>query len=120
MPEDVVTRTVRANWLFARLPPWVIDTLTTEQREAIHSAASDPEWDRPPINIRFTVSLFGRRYYMTVVGGEEKRSTERRAHDRNRYPLRTFANIFFFVGMATLFYMAAIVGLAVQSALFEF
>ncbi len=117
---DPVTQAIRANWLFARLPPWVIDTLSTEQKEAIHQAASDPSWLRPPVNIRVSIPLFARHYYFTIVGGEEKRSSERRARERNRYPLRTVANIFFFLGIIALFYVVAIIGLAMHSAIVEF
>ena len=50
----------------------------------------------------------------------EKRSPERRAEERNKYPLRTLANVFFFVGLATVFYMLAVIALAMQSAIIEF
>ena len=56
----------------------------------------------------------------TYVGGAEKRSAERRDQERHHYPLRTAAKIFFFVGLATLFYMAAVIALALQSAIVEF
>ena len=55
-----------------------------------------------------------------MVGGQEKRTAERRAHDHHRYPLRTVANIFFFIGLATAFYAAALVALAMFSAVIEF
>lgn len=115
-----VMETVQGNWLFERLPAWVVDTLTAEQKEAIHRVIEDPSWKRPPVNIRFTVPIIHKQFYVTVVSGEEKRSTERRHRDRHSYPLRTAANVFFFVGIATVFYMAAVVVLAVQSAIIEF
>jgi hypothetical protein len=105
---------------FDRLPEWVIDTLTDEQKEAIHHAAEEPVWQRSPVDIRLTVPFFGRKFYFTFVGGSEKRSVERRAEERHQYPLRTAANIFFFIGLATLFYSAAIVALALQSTIVEF
>jgi len=119
-PPDVATRSFRENWLFARLPDWVIDTLSSEQKEAIHQAAVDPTWKHPPINIRLSVPFFGRRYFVTVVGGEGKRSAERRARERHNYPLRTAANVFFFLGLATVFYVAALIAVALYSAIFEF
>jgi hypothetical protein len=118
--DDPVTQTIKANWLFARLPPWVIDTLSTEQKEAIHQAATDTAGAHPPVNIRVSIPLFRRRYFFTVVGGEENRSSERRARERHRYPLRTVANIFFFLGLIGLFYVVAIMGLAMHSTIVEF
>ena len=53
---------------------------------------------------------------ITVVGGEEKRDAERRAHERHNFPLRTVANVFFLIGLGTLFYMLAVFFLALQSA----
>ena len=93
--DDTVTRTVQANWLFARLTPWIIDSLSAEQKEALHKVIDDPTWDLPPVNIRMHVPFFRWRYYMTLVAGEEKRSYERRTYDRHRYLVRTIANIFF-------------------------
>ena len=118
--DDPVTQTIRANWLFARLPPWVVDTLSAEQKEAIQHAASDPSWSRPPVNVRVSIPVFTRRFFFTIVGGEESRSSERRARERNRYPLRTVANIFFFLGLIGVFYVVAIIGLAMHSAIVEF
>ncbi len=109
-----------AGGLFERLPEWVIDTLSVEQKEAIHLAAEDPAWKRSPVDIRFSIPFFGRKFYVTVVSGTEKRSPSRRAEERHHYPLRTVANVFFFIGLATLFYMAAVIALALQSAIVEF
>ena len=55
----------------------------------------------------------------TYVGGPEKRSAERRDQERHHYPLRTAAKIFSFVGLVTLFSAAALVALALQSAIVE-
>ncbi len=107
------------NWLFARLPPWILDTMTAEQKDALHQAATGFTWDRPPVNVRLHIPFFSRRYYVTVVGGEEKRSSERRAHERSHYPLRTMANVFFFIGIITLFYLVSLIGMAFTSAIIE-
>ncbi len=119
LPEASTERTM-ASGLFERLPDWVLDTLSTEQKEAIHQAAEDPAWKRSPVDIRFTVPFFGRKFYVTVISGAEKRSPERRDQERHHYPLRSAANIFFFIGLATFFYMAAVIALALQSAIVEF
>ena len=120
LATDEVAEAPPTSLFYDRLPEWVVDTLSSEQKEAIHKAAQDPAWDQSPVNIRFTIPFFGRKFYITVVSGSEKRSADRQATDRNRYPLRTISNVFFFIGLATIFYMAAVVVLALQSALVEF
>ena len=111
---------MQGNWLFKRLPPWVMDTLTNDQKAAIHDAVTDPSWQRHVVNIRVSLPFFKQRFYITVVGGEEKRDAERRASERHRYPLRTLANVFFFIGAATVFYAIALIALAFQATLVEF
>jgi hypothetical protein len=118
-PESAAVA-AQANWLFERLPVWVVDTLSADQKEAIHKVIEDPAWKRPPVNIRFTVPFIHKQFYVTVVGGEERRSAERRGHDRSSYPLRTAANAFFFVGVAVVFYSVALVAMAFMSAIIEF
>ena len=98
-----MVQAMQGNWLFKRLPPWVIDTLTNEQKEAIHAVITDPAWQRHVVNIRVSLPFFKQRFYITVVGGEEKRDAERRAKERHQYPLRTLANAFFIIGAATVF-----------------
>lgn len=116
---DAAVDAARINTLFDRLPPWVVDTLSTEQKEALHKALAEPAWKLHPLNIRISVPFLNRRYYVTVVGGEEKRSLERRRHDRHRYPLRTVANVFFVLGIGTVFYAVALIVLAMGSAILE-
>ena len=120
LTPETAAAAAQANWLFERLPEWVMDTLTSEQKEAIHETLENPLWKRPPVNIRFTVPFFKSKFYVTIVGGEEKRSAERRAQERHKYPLRTIANVFFFIGLGTLFYMLAVFLLALKSAIIEF
>ncbi len=106
--------------LFDRLPESVVDTLSVEQKNAIRQATEDSTWTGSPVNIRFSLPFFGKKYYVTVVGGAEKRGPERQIKDRNEYPLRTVANVFFFIGLATMFYLLALFVLALQSAIIEF
>ena len=119
-PERDVVQAMQGNWLFKRLPPWVIDTLTNEQKEAIHAVITDPAWQRHVVNIRVSLPFFKQRFYITVVGGEEKRDAERRAKERHQYPLRTLANAFFIIGAATVFYAIALIALAFQASIIEF
>ena len=116
--EEPTAKTIQSEWLFTRLPEWVVDSLTSRQKVAIDSVVGTREWSRPPVNIRFNLPFLTRRYYVTIVSGEEKRTPTRLAEERAEYPLRTLANAFFFVGILTTTYVVALVGLSVYSAFF--
>ncbi|MDP6572815.1 MAG: hypothetical protein QGI06_04830 [Rhodospirillales bacterium] len=116
--EESTSSTIKSEWLFTRLPEWVVDSLTSRQKVAIDSAVGTRSWSRPPINIRFSVPFLTRRYYITVVSGEEKRTPKRLAEERDEYPLRTLANAFFFVGVLTAAYVVALIGLGVYNFIF--
>ena len=78
-------------------------------------------WDSShPVNIRLSLPLGARRYYLTIVGGGEKRGPDRRADDRHHYPLRTAANLAFFLVLAAAVYVAGLFAVAVQTSIFEF
>jgi hypothetical protein len=117
--EEKTFAAAKAHTLFERLPPWVVDSLSASQQAAIRAALAEPEWKIHPINIRFSLPFVKRRYYLTIVGGEDNRSAARLTHDRRKYPLRTLANIFFVLGVATVFYTIALIALALHSAILE-
>jgi hypothetical protein len=48
-----------------------------------------------PINVRLTVPLPFARYYLTIVGGKERRNPNRRDAERRQNPLATKWNIIF-------------------------
>lgn len=106
--------------LLDRLPPHVVDSFNEEQRAALWSAAKPVSWRRHPINIRISFPFFSGRYFVTVVGGQEKRSGERVLRERHVFPLRTAGNILFLLGVGGAFYFAALMGLFVFSSLIEF
>ncbi|MEQ8195002.1 MAG: hypothetical protein RIB59_10990 [Rhodospirillales bacterium] len=106
------------NWLFAKLSAATLGSFTEEQKRAIHGAVSEST-TRPPVNIRMTIPLPGRRFYLTILSGQEQRGHERRRHERRRHPLRTAANVFFIFGFAVAFYIFAVMALALFSAVVE-
>ena len=63
------------------------------QTGAFSAGASQPRWGSHPVNIRFTIPLLFRSYYITVVIGPERRSKERRAIERQKHPLFTLGNV---------------------------
>lgn len=114
---DALGYALQADSLFARLPAWVMDTLTAEQRDAIQQAVCDPSLQHPPINIRFSLPAFGRRYFFTIIGGVERRSAQRRAQERTKFPLRTVANFLFFIFLGVLIYALSIASILVHRSL---
>ncbi len=54
-----------------------------------------------PVNLRLTIPLFKRRYYIALVAGTERRSIERRAEGRRKHPIATTGNIAFLFAAGT-------------------
>ena len=117
---DALGNALHADSLFARLPAWVMDTLTAEQRDAIHQAVCDPSLRHPPINIRFSLPAFGRRYFLTIIGGAERRDAQRRAQERTRHPLRTIANFLLFLFLGALIYVLSVASLLLHRSFVNF
>jgi hypothetical protein len=116
----VAVSPVEENWLFSRLPEEVADTLTVEQRHAIHQIVATSSLGRPPVNIRFSFPLAKWRLYLAVIAGSERRNDSRRARDRSHHPLQTLGNFFFALGVAMLFYLSIFFALALHSSIIEF
>ncbi len=117
---DALGYALQADSLFARLPARVMDTLTAEQRDAIHQAVCDPSLRHPPINIRFSLPAFGRRYFLTIIGGAERRGARRRTQEQTKFPLRTVANFLFFIFLGALIYGLSIASILVHRSLTGF
>lgn len=77
------------------------------------------EWSGHPINIRLSIPLIRRRYYLTLVAGQERRRHDRRRADRDDHPIITVGNVFFSLGVATLLTLMALAALIAQSAIIE-
>ena len=67
------------------------------------------EWSSDhPIDIRISVPYGFGRFYLTVVGGLERRNPERLAAERHKHPLIKAGNVLLFFGLGTLFGLAAL------------
>lgn len=106
--------------LLDRIPPEVAETFTPEQRAALWNAVKPVSWRRHPVNIRLSFPIVGGRFFVTVVGGPEKRASERRYRERRMFPLRTLGNILFLLGVGGAFYLVAVLGIVLFSKLIEF
>lgn len=81
------------------------------QSEAPAEHAAQARWDHHPVNIRLTIPLLFRSYYLTIVAGPERRSRERRFSERQKHPLFTPGN------MIVLFVFGSFVGIAIMVVL---
>ena len=61
-----------------------------------------------PINIRLSIPLLFKRYYVTIVAGEEHRESERLAAERRKHPLVTRGNLIFFALVGTVIGLAGL------------
>ena len=88
--------------LFANLPNHIRQGLTTEQSAALAEAARHCKWGAHQTDIRFSMPLFGKRYYLVMLAGEERRSKARRISERAQHPLTTAGNLLFVGATVTL------------------
>lgn len=120
MPDGSLEPAAAMPDLFARLPPHILGGLTAEQRRSIASAAGQPGWSDHPINIRISVPFLPTRWYVTIVGGPERRASARRRADRVRNPLCTAGNFAFVLLAAILFYGLAAAAMLISSSTIEY
>jgi len=84
----------------ARVPPHIAASFSPEQLAAMQKALEPRPWQRHPVDLRLSLPLFWRRFYLVLIAGEEKRSQERRSKERALTPLWTPANLII-VGIIT-------------------
>ena len=85
----------RTEAFFRRMPKHVCESLTEEQRNAIAEAVRQSWWSNHLVNLRFSLPLIFKRYYLVLLAGEERRSKERLREERSLHPISTLPNILF-------------------------
>jgi len=94
-------------------------TDTVERREPVgclgepgianRKASSAVPWESDhPINIRLSIPLLIKRYYVTIVVGEERRTPERLSVERRKHPLVSRGNLVFFTLLGTVIGLACL------------
>ena len=61
-----------------------------------------------PINLRLSIPLLFKRYYVTIIAGEEHRGSDRLAAERQKHPLVTRGNLIFFALAGTVIGLAGL------------
>lgn len=105
--------------LLERLPPQVLDSFTPDQRAALWVAANPTSWRRHPIHVRLSFPFFGDHFFLTVVGGMERRSEERVSRESQMFPMRTPGNLMFLLGLGTAFSVAAALSVLLVTSLID-
>ena len=94
---------------------------TPEPQEQMLSGENDPTtWVSHPIDIRISVPLLHTRFYFTIVAGRERRPAHRRRTERKDFPILTFGNAFFVLGVTTVFTLMGLAVLIARSAIIEY
>lgn len=100
--EDAVVESGLYRQLLANLPPQVREGFTQEQRAALADAARRCGWGRHQTDIRLSIPLLFRRYYLVLLAGQERRSGQRLQQDRAVHPVITGGNLLFLGAAVTL------------------
>ena len=113
-----VRRPFQYERVLAKLPPAVRDSLTPQQLECI-SDALIPDPPRHAIDYRTSIPFFGRRFYVTLLVGRERRSLERLAREaqlRARHVAIVYSVLLMLVSCAS-FLAFVLVGYVLKSAM---
>lgn len=102
MPDSPSSRR-NGQWLLERLPAKIRAQLTPEVSAAIADAAAQPV-DAHPVDIRLSLPLPFRRFYLAVLAGGERRSPQRLDAESRRRRLVRAANIVFVVTVLIMLY----------------
>jgi len=77
-------------------------------------------WVSHPIDIRISIPFLHTRFYFTIVAGRERRPAHRRQTERQHFPILTFGNALFALGVTTLFTLMGLAILIARSAIIEY
>ena len=79
--------------LLANMPPDVASSFTDTQLSYVAEAIENRPPSGHPVDIRLSIPLLGRRFFLVFLFGWEARSPARRERDRARRLLWRFGNI---------------------------
>lgn len=90
------------------MPEDVANSLTDLQLATIERALDSGRWRIHPVDLRLSIPLLWRRFYLVLLAGPERRSPERRRDERIDRPLRIVANLVVFAVFLLLLIPAAV------------
>ena len=78
-----------------KIPSDIAQSFSDAQLEAVVAAFGTRRWRIHPVDIRLTIPLVGRAYYLVLIAGLDRRSSQRRRSDRIARPIATLGNAIF-------------------------
>ena len=78
---------------YARIPANMVQTFSDGQLDAIKRAFGSRTRGAHAVDIRLSIPIGSRSYYLILLAGRERRSARRLAWERTRRPLWTAANV---------------------------
>jgi hypothetical protein len=72
------------------------------------TSSAEPWESDHPVNLRLSIPLLFKRYYVTIIVGEERRRPARLSAERQKHPLVTRGNLFFFALVGTVIGLAGL------------
>ncbi len=97
------------------IPAEVVASMTDEQKQAVAATIQDPLRGYP-VDIRFSLPLFGDTFFVSMISGKDQRGDERRLVEGKVRPLLTRGN-FIFMAITTLI---CFIGLTALGSIFLF
>ena len=108
MVNDIAGNQSFRRRLLANMPKDVGNSLTDLQLTMIERALDSGRWQLHPVDLRLSIPLLWRRFYLVLLAGPERRSAERRRGERFNRPLRAVANSIVFALFLMLLVPAAV------------
>ncbi len=93
--------------------------LTARDLQLIEAAARARPHAMHGVDIRLSVPLAWRRYYLAIMAGTERREPSRRVLDRQARPLATLGNVLFVTASATVLMLVCLAALLLASGVVE-
>ncbi len=115
----------RGAWILTRLPADLRARLDATDAAALCVAAAGgatggAAWRRHPVDIRLSLPWVGRRFYVTVVSGPERRPKTRRVAEGAQRPLIAIGNILFAIGLTTVLFLGGALAVLFLTSLVEY
>ena len=86
------------------MPAEVVASMTDEQKRAVAETIQNP-LKGYPVDIRFSLSLFGETFFIAMISSKDQRGNARRMSEGKTRPLLTVGNFIFMTIVALIFFI---------------